>query len=50
MLFAAAHYTGVATRLSALRVAVFSTAQSVLGHLPTEVLQADVMWEMVVKF
>jgi hypothetical protein len=40
MWFTVAHYTGV----------VCSTAQSVLGHLPTEVLQADVMGEIVVKF
>jgi hypothetical protein len=29
---------------------VCSNAQSVLGHLPTEVRQADVMREIVVKF
>jgi hypothetical protein len=37
-------------RLSTLWAAVSSAAQSVLGHLPVEVFQVDVVGEMVVKY
>jgi hypothetical protein len=50
MRFATAHYTRVATLLSALWAAVSLAAQSILGCFPTEVLHASGMWEMVIKF
>jgi hypothetical protein len=42
--------TGVATQLFALFVSVSSTTQSMLGCLPTGILQGGAMGAMVVKF
>jgi hypothetical protein len=50
MQFAAMHYTGVTARLFMLWVVVCSATQSMLGHLPAEVLQVNVVGEMGVKF
>jgi hypothetical protein len=50
MRFVAAHHTDVAMRLSGLWVAVSLATQSVLGCLPIDVSQSDVMREMVARF
>jgi hypothetical protein len=50
MCFAVAQQTEVATRLSALWVAVSLAAQSILGRLPVDVSQVGVVREMVVQF
>jgi hypothetical protein len=47
MWFVAARYTKVATRLATLQAVKSSVAQSVLGLLPVEVFQVDVVGEMV---
>jgi hypothetical protein len=46
----AAHHTDVAMRLSGLWVEVSLATQSVLGCLPIDVSQSDVMREMVARF
>jgi hypothetical protein len=50
MRLVAARYIGVAMQLSALWVVVSSAAQSLLGHLPVEVVHTDVVGEMIAKF
>jgi hypothetical protein len=50
MRLVAARYIGVAMQLSALWVVVSSAAQSLLGHLPVEVVHTDAVGEMIAKF
>jgi hypothetical protein len=50
MQFAVVRYTEVATQLATLWAAVSLTAQSVLGRLPAEVFQVDVVGVMVAMF
>jgi hypothetical protein len=50
MWFAATYHTEVAMHLALLWVVVSSAAQSMLGHLPPEVLQEDAVGEMATKF
>jgi hypothetical protein len=50
MRFAAANYTGVAMWFSALWAVVPSAAHSVLGRLPIEAFQVEVVGEKVAKF
>jgi hypothetical protein len=49
MRFAATHYNGVAMQLSTLWAAVSLAAQFVVGHLPIEAFQAEIVGEMVAK-
>jgi hypothetical protein len=50
MQFVATHYTGVVMRLSTLWVAVSLATQFVLGCLPVDISQMNVVVEMVAKF
>jgi hypothetical protein len=50
MRFAAACHTEMAMQLAVLRAAVSSATQPVLGRLPTEAFQADVMGVMLAHF
>jgi hypothetical protein len=50
MRFAGAHHTEVAMRLSAMWVVVSLATQSILGCLPIDVSQSDVMGGMVTRF
>jgi hypothetical protein len=50
MRVAIAYHTEVVGQLAVLQVALSSTAQSVLGHLPTKAFQADFVGEMLIGF